>query len=62
MSPIALNFMGFIKARQQIEPKYPLTCIIIPVQFPLSSFCVLLTQKQSYEPWVFVQMADGGQL
>ena len=33
----------------------------IPVQFPFSSFCVLLTHKQSYEPMLFTQMDDGGQ-
>jgi hypothetical protein len=33
----------------------------IPAQFPLSSFCVLLEQKQSYEPMMFIQMDDEGQ-
>ena len=66
MSPIA--FVGFVKAPIFIkfngsDSKSGLNIQWhVPVQFPLSSFCVLLTHKQSYEPLVFIQMADGGQL
>ena len=69
MSPMEFMGFDFVKAPifirfNEVTANLPGLNIQwhVPVQFPLSSSCVLLTHKQSYEPLVFIQMADGGQL